>query len=45
MQYALIIRHAQLHRHQGIEDIAVKDGHFAYTGRQLLPKASLLVLV
>ena len=29
MQYDLIIRHAQLHRHDGLVDIAMKDGHFA----------------
>jgi cytosine/creatinine deaminase len=29
MQFDLIIRHAQLHRQQGLVDIAVKDGHFA----------------
>ena len=29
MQYDLIIRHAQLHRHDGLVDIATKDGHFA----------------
>lgn len=29
MRYDLVIRHAQLHRHQGYVDIAVKDGVFA----------------
>ncbi|MBO0791081.1 MAG: cytosine deaminase [Ktedonobacteraceae bacterium] len=29
MQYDLIIRHAQLHRHQNPVDIAIKDGRFA----------------
>ena len=29
MQYDLIVRHAQLHRHDGLVDIATKDGHFA----------------
>ena len=29
MQYDLIIRHAQLHRYNGLVDIATKDGHFA----------------
>jgi hypothetical protein len=26
MQYDLLIRNAQFHRHQGLSDIAVKDG-------------------
>ena len=29
MHYDLVIRHAQLHRRQGLVDIAVQDGHFA----------------
>ena len=29
MHHDLIIRHAQLHRHQGLVDIAVQNGHFA----------------
>jgi len=29
MQYDLIIRHAQLHRRQGLVDIAVQNGQFA----------------
>ncbi|GAC1386098.1 MAG: cytosine deaminase [Ktedonobacteraceae bacterium] len=29
MQYDLIIRHAQLHRHSDLTDIAIKDGHFS----------------
>lgn len=29
MQYDLIVRHARLHRRQGLVDIAVKDGRFA----------------
>ncbi len=29
MQYDLLVRHAQLHRRQGLVDIAVKDGLFA----------------
>lgn len=29
MQYDLVVRHAQLHRRQGLVDIAVKDGQFA----------------
>lgn len=28
MHYDLIVRHARLHRHQGLVDIAVKDGRF-----------------
>ncbi len=28
MHYDLVIRHAQLHRRQGLVDIAVQDGHF-----------------
>ncbi|GAC1350477.1 MAG: cytosine deaminase [Ktedonobacteraceae bacterium] len=35
MQYDLIIRHAQLHRRQGLVDIAVQDGHFAKVGGEL----------
>jgi cytosine/creatinine deaminase len=35
MQYDLIIRHAQLHRHQGLVDIAVQDGYFAKIGGEL----------
>ncbi len=35
MQYDLIIRHAQLHRRQGLVDIAVKDGHFAKVADEL----------
>src|SRR5436305_14710871 len=29
MHYDLIVRHAQLHRHQGLVDIAIQDRHFA----------------
>src|SRR5712691_6762883 len=35
MQYDLIIRHAQLHRRQGLVDIAVQHGHFAKIGGEL----------
>ncbi|HJT60030.1 MAG TPA: cytosine deaminase [Ktedonobacteraceae bacterium] len=35
MQYDLLVRHAQLHRHQGLVDIAVQDGHFASIGNDL----------
>lgn len=35
MQYSLIIRHARLHRHEGLVDIAVKDGHFARIANEL----------
>jgi len=35
MQYDLIIRHAQLHRRQGLVDIAVKDGSFAKIANEL----------
>src|SRR5215471_19825752 len=35
MQYDLIIRHARLHRHEGLVDIAVKDGYFARIVREL----------
>ena len=36
MQYDLIIRNAQLHRRQGLVDIAIKDGFFARIGKELL---------
>src|SRR5256714_5721698 len=29
MRYDLLVRHAQLHRHSGLVDIAIQDGHFA----------------
>jgi cytosine deaminase len=29
MHYDLLVRHARLHRRQGLVDIAIKDGHFA----------------
>src|SRR3989440_5777783 len=29
MHYDLLVRHAQLHRHSGLVDIAIQDGHFA----------------
>jgi cytosine deaminase len=35
MAYDLIIRHAQLHRRQGLVDIAVKDGSFAKIASEL----------
>ncbi len=36
MQYDLIIRNAQLHRHSRIVDIAVKDGRFVKIAGDLL---------
>jgi cytosine/creatinine deaminase len=39
MHYDLLIRHAQLHRRQGLVDIAIQDGHFAALGTEL-PNAS-----
>jgi cytosine deaminase len=35
MHFDLIIRHAQLHRRQGLVDIAVKDGQFARIANEL----------
>jgi len=35
MQYDLIIRHAQLHRHDGLVDIAVQDGRFVRVATDL----------
>ncbi|HZU70118.1 MAG TPA: cytosine deaminase [Ktedonobacteraceae bacterium] len=35
MQYDLLVRHAQLHRRQGLVDIAVKDGLFASIANDL----------
>src|SRR6266581_4659118 len=35
MQYDLIIRHAHLHRRDGLVDIAVKDGQFASIANEL----------
>ena len=35
MQYDLIIRHVHLHRHEGLVDIAVKDGQFASIASEL----------
>ena len=35
MQYDLVIRHAQLHRRDGLVDIATKDGRFARIGGDL----------
>ena len=39
MHYDLVIRHAQLHRRQGLVDIAIHDGHFAKIAGEL-PTAS-----
>ncbi len=36
MQYDLLIRNAQLHRRQGLVDIAIRDGSFARVGKELL---------
>jgi len=35
MRYDLILRHAQLHRHAGLVDIAVQDGHFVKVANEL----------
>ncbi len=35
MRYDLIIRHSRLHRHEGLVDIAVKDGQFARIAHEL----------
>src|SRR5690348_14191419 len=35
MSYDLLIRHAQLHRRQGLVDIAVQQGHFTAIGADL----------
>jgi cytosine/creatinine deaminase len=35
MPYDLIIRHAHIHRRQGLVDIAIKDGHFAKIANDL----------
>ena len=35
MHYDLIIRHAHLHRHPGLSDIAVQNGHFARVADEL----------
>src|SRR5260370_33642716 len=35
MHYDLIIRHAHLHHHQDLVDIAIKDGHFAKIANDL----------
>ena len=40
MQYDLIIRHAQLHRHQGLVDIAVQHGRFARIASELSPASA-----
>ncbi|MEO8971158.1 MAG: cytosine deaminase [Ktedonobacteraceae bacterium] len=36
MQYDLILRHAQLHRHSGLVDIAVQDGRFVKVAGELV---------
>ena len=43
MRYDLIIRHAQLHHHDGLVDIATKDGQFASIVANFLPTAARLV--
>ena len=35
MHYDLLLRHAQLHRHQGLVDIAIRNGHFATIAEEL----------
>src|SRR5438093_13343735 len=35
MQYDLLLSHAQLHRRQGLVDIAIKDGNFAKVANDL----------
>src|SRR6266436_5157223 len=35
MQYDLIIRHARLHRREGLVDVAIKDGQFARIANEL----------
>lgn len=40
MYYDLIIRHAQLHRRQGVVDIAIKDGHFARIANEISDSAA-----
>lgn len=42
MQYDLIIRHAQLHRREGLVDIATKDGRFARIASELPSPSSAI---
>lgn len=42
MQYDLIIRHAQLHRRDGLVDIATKDGRFARIASELPSTSSAI---
>jgi cytosine deaminase len=42
MQYDLIIRHAQLHRRDGLVDIATKDGRFARIASELPSPSSAI---
>ncbi|MDQ6643466.1 MAG: cytosine deaminase [Chloroflexota bacterium] len=42
MQYDLIIRHAQLHRREGLVDIATKDGRFARIASELPSSSSAI---
>ena len=42
MQYDLIIRHAQLHRRDGLVDIAIKDGRFARIASELPSPSSAI---
>jgi cytosine/creatinine deaminase len=42
MQYDLIIRHAQLHRRDGLVDIATKDGRFARIASELPSSSSAI---
>ena len=41
MQYDLIIRHARLHRRDGLVDIAVKGGQFASIANDLSSDSSI----
>ncbi|HVB74038.1 MAG TPA: cytosine deaminase [Ktedonobacteraceae bacterium] len=40
MSYDLIVRHAQLHRRQGLVDIAVQDGNFARIAAEIAEDAT-----
>jgi len=40
MQYDLIIRHAHLHRHSGLVEIAAQDGRFARISSEIPPGSS-----
>jgi cytosine/creatinine deaminase len=44
MQYDLIIRHARLHRRDGLVDIAVKDGQFARIDNELSSDSATYVI-